>query len=181
LTWIEAYKRFWLNAFKMSGRARRKEYWIPQLINTIISRVIKLLFTMGGATTRFSINMGGEAIIDYGSLIWLLIILIPTFTMTARRLQDININGWWSILPIFGWYIALVTMVGVLTIPGIKEYLSDSDTLSTALTISTITGITLVITSVVFFVFSVLDGNKGPNKYGDDPKKEECYFYKGEI
>ncbi|TDM14414.1 DUF805 domain-containing protein [Macrococcus bovicus] len=181
MTWIEAYKRFWQNAFKMRGRARRKEYWIPQLVNTVIGQIIELFFTMSGGAKRFAVAMDGEAIINYGNLIWLLLILIPTFTVTARRLQDINISGWWAILPIFGWYIALGTMIAILMIPGVEEYLSDPDRLTTALTTSTIAGITLVIMSIVFFVFSVLDSNPRPNKYGDDPKKDERYLYQGEM
>ncbi|ULG73702.1 DUF805 domain-containing protein [Macrococcus brunensis] len=181
MTWIEAYKRFWQNAFKMKGRARRKEFWIPQLLNTVISRVIELIFTMGGATTKFSIRMDEEAIIDYGSLIWLIVILIPSFTVTARRLQDININGWWAVLPIFGWYIALGSMIAILIIPGVVDYLSQPERLTAALTTSTIIGVMLAVMSIVFFVFNVMDGNPRPNKYGEDPKKKERYFYKGEI
>ncbi|ULG73701.1 DUF805 domain-containing protein [Macrococcus brunensis] len=181
MTWMEAYKRFWQNAFKMRGRARRKEYWVPQLFNGLIAIALSIIFSFVDSAMGFSTdfmandqmtNVSFTKPSDIVNGIWSLIILILGFTVLARRLQDININGWWALLPNVGGIVfgigLIITLVFLFAMGGAE---------STPLIILIICGLILIIMAIVFFVFTVMDGKPGPNKYGEDPKKNERYFY----
>ncbi len=79
------------------GRARRQEYWMFILINTIISIVLAVLDQTIGLT------YGGNGILGtvYG-----LIVLLPALGVTVRRLHDAGKSGWYYLLillPIIGW------------------------------------------------------------------------------
>ncbi len=74
------------------GRARRKEYWMFYLINSLIFIAIELLnyryFTLNIIVIIYSIAL-----------------VIPTLAVTVRRLHDINKSGIWyfiSWIPIIG-------------------------------------------------------------------------------
>ncbi|ULG71403.1 DUF805 domain-containing protein [Macrococcus brunensis] len=180
MTWMEAYKRFWQNAFKMRGRARRKEYWVPQLFNGLIVFALSLIFSFVDSAMGFSTDMMANDQMtnvsfakpsDIANGIWTLIILIPSFTLLARRLQDININGWWALVPNLGGIVFAIGMVATILI------FAMGGAESAPLIILIIGGFIVFITAIVFFVFTVLDSKPGPNKYGEDPKKNERYYY----
>jgi uncharacterized membrane protein YhaH (DUF805 family) len=86
-----------------SGRARRMEYWMFVLVNTIIAFVLYL-----------------PAIVT-GDLIWAtlyyvyaLAVLIPSLAVAVRRLHDTGRSGWWiliGLVPIVGTIVLLVFMV----------------------------------------------------------------------
>ncbi|WP_394132729.1 DUF805 domain-containing protein [Shewanella maritima] len=90
--------------FDFGGRARRKEYWMFYLINTIISIAITLV-EMGIGTY--------DEVSGYGifSSIYSLLVLIPSIAVSVRRLHDTDHSGWWLLLlfiPILGWLFLLV-------------------------------------------------------------------------
>ncbi|ULG71405.1 DUF805 domain-containing protein [Macrococcus brunensis] len=178
MTLIEAYKRYWKKAFVMRGRARRKEYWGATLFTVLISLVIGIIFAFVDTALGYNIE-ADWAPSDTASAIWGLINIVPSFTVTARRLQDININGWWSIVPHFGWLIVLFSIIAAVIIFGATG-MTDSTGIGTALIVVGILFLAMIVVGIVFFVFSVLDSKPGPNKYGEDPKKNERYYYKGE-
>ena len=79
--------------------------------------------------------------------------IIPSFSLGARRLHDIGRTGWWLLLP---WLSALVAVfLGLL---------GSSSVLVIIAARSSFGGI------ILLFVFSVLEGDMGPNKYGPDPR-----------
>lgn len=84
--------------FVFSGRSRRKEYWMFVLGITIISVILTAIETMASL----------ELAPDRGLLttIFSIIILIPSISVSVRRLHDIGRTGWWlllSFIPILGW------------------------------------------------------------------------------
>ncbi|WJP97278.1 DUF805 domain-containing protein [Macrococcus bovicus] len=182
MTWMEAYKRFWQNAFKMRGRARRKEYWVPVLFNTLISLALGIIF----AFVDMALGYGSDILADdqmadvsltkpsdIANGIWSLILLIPSFTVMARRLQDININGWWALVPHLG---GVVTIIGLI-LGALSLFMLGGAEVSTLLIMVGVAILVAVIVGIVFLVFTILDGKPGPNKYGEDPKKNERYYY----
>ena len=182
MTWIEAYKRFWRNAFKMRGRARRKEYWVPVLFNTLIAIALGIIFTfvdmaLGFGNDGLAVDQGTEISLtkpsDIANGIWSLILLIPSFTVMARRLQDININGWWALVPHLS---GVVTIIGLI-IGALSLMMLGGAEVSTLLIMAGVALLVAVIVGIVFLVFTILDGKPGPNKYGEDPKKNERYYY----
>jgi uncharacterized membrane protein YhaH (DUF805 family) len=100
-----------------SGRARRKEYWMFALFNTIFFIVAMILD-----------NVLGTAIegVGYGLFYFLytLAVLIPGLAVSVRRLHDIGKSGWMILIvliPIIGWIWLLVLMVTDSN-PGENQY-----------------------------------------------------------
>jgi uncharacterized membrane protein YhaH (DUF805 family) len=82
-----------------SGRARRKEYWMFYLINTLISIVI------AGIDTVFDLGYQSGVTVLY--CLYSLAIVVPSIAVTVRRLHDTGRSGWW-------WLIALVPIIGTI-------------------------------------------------------------------
>jgi len=94
-----------------SGRARRKEYWMFVLFNTIFSIVALILDYI--LETVFIIY-----------ILYILAILIPALAVLVRRLHDIGKSGWWyfiCLVPIIGGIWLLVLLVTDST-PGENQY-----------------------------------------------------------
>jgi uncharacterized membrane protein YhaH (DUF805 family) len=89
------------------GRARRREFWMFSLVDTIISIVIEVADWLLGTD---------DLLLDTGALSWVygLAIVVPTVAVTARRLHDIDRTAWWLLLvflPVVGWIVLLVFCV----------------------------------------------------------------------
>lgn len=94
------------NAFNFSGRARRKEYWMFALMTFIISFVLTMIDIFAGL--EFAPEVGVL------STIFGLLILIPSLSVTVRRLHDTGRSGAWiliGLIPLVGWIVMLVFMV----------------------------------------------------------------------
>ncbi len=92
--WLAAMKKY----VDFSGRARRKEYWMFVLFNLIFMILALILDAILGSANE---NLG------YGLFYTLfsLGILLPTWSVTVRRLHDVGKSGWWifiSIIPLIG-------------------------------------------------------------------------------
>lgn len=109
MSWYLKCKKNYTN-FK--GRARRKEYWIFQLINIIFLLFLYIL--------DLKLNTGtiiNNRYIGFFSFIYEIFILLPTLSVTVRRLHDIGRSGSWifiSFIPIVGviWLIILMCVEG---------------------------------------------------------------------
>tara|TARA_R110001583_G_scaffold5249_6_gene28656 strand:- start:230 stop:571 length:342 start_codon:yes stop_codon:yes gene_type:complete len=89
----EAFRKY----AEFSGRASRKEYWMFILVYFLIYIAI--------------------AVVDYVlGTVWLaslfsLVVLLPSISITARRLHDTGRSGWWQliyIVPLIGIIVMLV-------------------------------------------------------------------------
>lgn len=88
----DALREYWVN-YVGWGRATRSEYWwavlfYGVLVGNILSVVLPELYTL-----------------------WVLITLVPSFCVVARRLHDTGRSMWnycWVLLPFVGWIIFLV-------------------------------------------------------------------------
>ena len=97
---MEWYLSVLKNYVGFSGRARRKEYWMFFLHNTIISIVL----------TVFAGKINFPAL----SVIYSLAVLLPSLAVGARRLHDTGRSGWWLLLgliPLIGTIILLIFLV----------------------------------------------------------------------
>ena len=81
-----------------SGRASRSEYWFFYLFTIIASIVTWVIDTM----------LLGYSSEDTGaiSLIFQIIIILPSIAVGARRLHDIGKSGWWQLL--------ILTIIGII-------------------------------------------------------------------
>ena len=98
------------NYSDFSGRARRSDYWLFQLLNMMVIGFSLILILVGGGAPA----QGGGGMFFTGAAIfvfWVLIAFIPSIAVTVRRFHDHNISGWWYLgLLLFG----LIPFVGLL-------------------------------------------------------------------
>ncbi len=128
-----------------TGRSRRMEYWMYQLLNVIVMCVLVVIIFGGIPWEAFADPESLEAqAAKPGALfwvglglimIWALGTFIPSIAVTVRRLHDRDMSGWW--------YLGLIV---ASLIPLIN-----------------------IIASIAFLVLMVLPGTPGENRYGADP------------
>lgn len=137
-----------------SGRARRSEYWWFMLFCLLLG-----LVTCG---------------------IGLLAVIIPMYAVQVRRLHDTNRSGWWVAASLIlslvfaGLYIATISsLLGT----AVHFYGNDSAMFRALITQGSgwfvgLSVLSLVgtILSIVIFVFTLLDSDRGTNQYGPSPK-----------
>ena len=110
------------NYANFSGRARRREYWMFTLINTVI--LILLQIPVQGAviamaaqeeTGSGAAGFTGVSLVFAGLIvIYALAVFVPTLAVAVRRLHDTGKSGWWyliSLVPVVGGLALLVFMV----------------------------------------------------------------------
>ena len=121
--------------FQYSGRSSRKEYcffWLLQLI---------------GGNVVFFIIKNNEIFglkIVYLSIFILFLFLLPSITVSVRRLHDFNFNGWWF-------------LIIILFDIWINDFFNNF-----------IGG--FIITNITHFIIGIIKGTSGTNKYGEEPK-----------
>jgi len=128
-----------------NGRSRRTEFWMFALIN--------LLIVIGLGVVDFIYETPRLALI-YGFAV-----LIPSLSVTVRRLHDTDRSGRWiliSLVPVAGW-LSLLFFVGL---EGRVRILS---------------GLIPVIGSLVLVCFMGQEGKSERNQYGPDPKRLNVY------
>ena len=82
-----------------TGRARRKEFWMFALLNFLITICFYVCFFLGTAITAMGEDGAFIVVIAYIVLtLWNLFALIPSITVTVRRLHDIGKSGWFFLL-----------------------------------------------------------------------------------
>ena len=132
------------NYFKFNGRATRAEYWWFILFYFLISLI---------------------PVINWFT--WI-VFLIPTVSLTTRRLHDIGKTGWWQL-----WYFLISTaawgtfvvalIVGILTtVFGIG--------IGGLFLLAAASFLAAIASTVWFLIWLVRQGETGPNKYGLDPR-----------
>ena len=138
----KAIKLGFKNYFKFSGRATRAEFWWWAL-----------LVTLGG-------------LIPFLGWILRIALLIPSISVTARRLHDVGKSGWrqlWALLALSPWvFIVLVAVVAgdaiVDRLVSLFIYLIIAFAISIGL-------------AIMIIDWLVRKGETGSNKYGPDPRQ----------
>lgn len=156
---------------EFSGRSRRTEYWMFFLFQMLLGVAFWVLMAIVGGGALMSggdpsaLAAAGGAIMIVSALYGLvsLALLIPAIAVTVRRLHDTNRTGWWVLAPILGYVVMLVGVVMAASSP-------ENPGLGGVLTM--VGGITALVLALVLLVFMFLEGTRGPNNYGPDPKGE---------
>ncbi|WP_105986747.1 DUF805 domain-containing protein [Staphylococcus chromogenes] len=143
---LSCYKLYWTRAFDVKGRSTRKEFWHPFWINIILYAIVTLLTT----------EVGGD--------ILSLILVIPTFSVMARRLHDINHSMYLSIV-LNG--ASVLYLIGTYALRPFNELDNPESTfLMTLFIIFFIVTFILLIMGVYSLVLMCIKGDLKPNRYG---------------
>ena len=147
---------------EFSGRSRRKEYWMFVLGVFLLYLVLMvLILAVGGlagaamqpgavpSMTGMLMSMGVFGLII--GIIWLAL-LIPSLAVSVRRLHDTDRTGWWILAP-------YAPMILAMVFAGMQ-----STTLALLFNLLSLAG------GIALLVFMLLEGTKGPNRFGEDPK-----------
>ena len=105
-----AISSFFTKYATFSGRARRSEFWYAVLFTTLVSTAISII-APGSMTEVNGFEVQQASML---SNLWSLATLIPSLSMTWRRLHDVNKSGnyfFFVFLPIVGWIILLIQLV----------------------------------------------------------------------
>ena len=129
-----------------SGRAPRAEYWWFYLLYVVIYTVASIIGSLIGLTT-----------ILRGLVV--LALFVPLLAAGVRRLHDSDRSGWWMLGPLIPLTIGLV-----LAGPAVM-----SGGMGAALGVAGLFMVAGAIVGVVIFVFLVLPGTTGANRFGGDP------------
>jgi len=138
---------------QFSGRAPRAEYWWFYLFVLIAYIVAVMVDSM----------LGSSLVGPYGiltGLLWL-VLIVPTIAVGVRRLHDTNRTGWWILAPIVPYVIGFAMMGPAALDPEGAGMAAAGGAM-----IFMLIGMVM---AIVIFVFTVLRGTEGANKYGPDP------------
>ena len=133
ISFIKALELGYRRAPDFKGRSRRSEYWWWVLFATTLNIISGVIPIIGIFVT--------------------LLLIIPTISVTTRRLHDINLSGWWQ-APIQALSFIIILLPGS-PLPSI---------------LSIIFSLMILGCFVIFIYWTAKDGDKGPNDFGDSPK-----------
>lgn len=156
---------------EFSGRSRRMEYWMFQLFMILVYVVLMVLMMMVGGGALMSggdpnaLAAAGGAVMIIGGIYFLfaLVMFIPNLAVSIRRLHDTNRSGWWILAPLAGYVLVLI---------GAAMAASSPDNPGIGGVLSLIGLVAVIGLGLTLLVFMFLEGTRGPNNYGPDPKGE---------
>ena len=93
---LDRYPQFWSDAFKLSGRISRIDYWTIVVMNVVIAWVLSLMSS---------------------AVAWVfgVAVILPFFTMQIRRIRDTGRAWLWifiSLVPLIGQLWLLWILIG---------------------------------------------------------------------
>ena len=92
------------NYANFSGRARRREYWMYVLVQSIIMIGLMILDSVLGLDFELQgISLG----YGYLYLIGIIVHFIPSLAVLVRRLHDVGKSGWF-------YFIFLIPIIGII-------------------------------------------------------------------
>jgi uncharacterized membrane protein YhaH (DUF805 family) len=150
LTPLRKYAQF-------SGRAPRAEYWwfyLFYIIAYVAASIIDGILGTFGILIIF-VALG---------------LVIPVLAVGVRRLHDIDRTGWWLLAPILPYALGVAMMF-----PAILSGAADPANPFSMAGLGLV-GILFLIgfaLAIVLFIFTLLPGTKGDNRYGPDPYGEQ--------
>ena len=143
-----------------SGRAARPEYWWFVLAVVIVGTVVRIVESI--------IGINHMILHVYGPLSALLKLatIVPTIAVGVRRLHDTDRSGWWILLPIVPFTLALI-LGGAAMMGGAAA--GSGMGMMAGLGIAGIFMFIGILAALALLVFMVLPGTPGSNRYGPPP------------
>lgn len=156
------------------GRARRKEFWLWVLFIVIASVVLSTIDHVLGLGRTGPVAYGpsaapagarytGAGAGFRGGLLtglFSLAVLVPNIAVQVRRLHDVNRTGWWLLLPVIPYIVGAACMLAGMFAGAVGLAAAGGAIMVVGL-----------ISALVLLVWFCLDGTRGPNRFGEDPKR----------
>jgi uncharacterized membrane protein YhaH (DUF805 family) len=154
---------------EFSGRSRRMEFWMWKLFTFLASAAIGLILMVVGGAAGLSVFFGNpDAAAGAGGamlimlllyLLFALAIFIPDLAVTVRRLHDTDRSGWWILAPAAPYTVAIAALLA-----------SEGEMSGTTGAIAGLCGLVAIVLAIALLVFMFVEGTRGPNRFGPDPK-----------
>lgn len=157
--------------FGFRGRVRRMDWWwlgilvgIAQIVVMFALASVMSVANLASSATPVTPFEALAALPLYVSLPIQLAFLWPTVALSVQRYHDRDRSAW----PLVAYY---VVIYGVDFMPGwTTSWLSGLDP-SQRNALLIVWGIAVIVPAVWFFIaLGILDGTKGPNRFGPSPK-----------
>jgi len=104
----QSFVSYWKNYFNFKGRSSRADYWwvqlwlAPHIIISQLPRFIKIPSASTVQAENANLTFGIFLIFVYSILllnaVLTYVFLIPSMSLTSRRLHDIGLTAWWYVL-----------------------------------------------------------------------------------
>jgi len=144
-----------------TGRARRLEYWLFQLLQLMVYLVV-LGLVIGSFTTH---SPGGSLGVLAFAGLFALGCFLPNLAVAARRLHDSGRSAWWLMLYAPG---ALGAVNGFHALQSLGS--GDGEGLAAVAAQGSVLGLIGNLCNLAAFVLMLLPGTRGSNRFGPDPK-----------
>ncbi|MCJ1748472.1 DUF805 domain-containing protein [Mammaliicoccus sciuri] len=148
---LHYYKLFWLNAFNIHGRSRRKEFWYPILATIIITMLGNLLIRLIPIPELITVVI---------SFIFNFATFIASISVTSRRFHDLNMTMTFP----------TITYAITFTLDILYSLFNSYVTSTTVSVIYAVLMIICFFLNLAILIMACGDGHKAPNKYGESPK-----------
>lgn len=161
--------------FVLSGRASRSEYWWWTLF-LFLGSVLYTSAAHFALAGRVEAELDTMTLAGIGTILVLgggfsLVTLVPTMTLTVRRLHDIGRTGGWVLLP---WLLNAVIVWGVLKMApqelvqlGLARNAADTF-IGGIVTLGA--SLAMLVLSILMLIWMAMPGTKGDNFFGPDPR-----------
>lgn len=125
---IKATKSYFTNYFNFKGRTSRAEFWWAALgiflLSFIVYFIAGLIFGIPDQNTTIESTEALKAYFSNGfviiSIILALLLIIPSISISVRRLHDINKSGWWYLITFVPYVGGLVLFIFCL-LPSVNK------------------------------------------------------------
>lgn len=173
----QAVSRFWRKFATFSGRASRSEYWWWVLISAGISTVLQLIgaLALGGGSFAWAsepvLELRALLLPLVPSLVWSLVILVPSIALAIRRLHDTNRSGWWYLLYLPSWIALPFYLVGLASFEPERVAVGDFSGLAlAALVIGAVLGFIGAVGSITMLVLVILGPHPAGARFDRPPR-----------
>lgn len=153
-----------------SGRASRSEFswwmlfWVVVLVSSWNMENLEVGFLLDSVIEQVPFSKGNESFIhvlknkDF-QVIFFIFTVVPTLSVSVRRLHDSGRGGWWIVIPVL--LLALfLFLFFLLEMPEISWAWYGSLVLS-------------ILAVMLILIMMLFPGTKGDNQFGPDPKSSE--------
>ena len=157
MNFIESVTTCLIKSFTFSGRASRSEYWWFVLFNIIFTKGADLI------VKTMSLSEWNTEIL---SLLISLSLLPAAFSVSVRRLHDVNRSGWWIWTPMIS--VILILSVYISSF-GIFVEIRHLIVLYYFSIWSWLEFVIIIIGIIPHLYWSIKRGTDGKNDYGNSP------------